>query len=209
MTKIKFKILFLLFSAFIFIFILLNSETNLFKKEISSKPNIQKIRILNIFNSGLFQNYANFLINNRIISNKEILNFTKINSVEPSQIKIDVEYFSEQDLENYIKKIKKEINFINLTLKRELDRYLNNKNEFLLLDENTKLYINYYKEEKIINLVTLIINEKIEVNNYASKNKFRYVFYIFFSLILAFLLSFFLKIFIKNKKNLTNFFYKL
>lgn len=208
MSKIKFKILFLLFSAICFFFILLNSETNLFKKEISLKSNIQEIKILNNLNSSSFHDYANFLINNRIINNEEILNFAKINSVQPLQIIIDVEYFSEQDLDNYIKKIKKEIEFINLTLKTDFERYLNNNNEFLLLDEKTKLYVNYYKNEKDINPIILKINKnKIMEKNI--KNKFRFIFYIFFSFVLSFIIIFFLKIFINNKKNLLNFFDKL
>lgn len=206
MNKIKFKFLFLIISVIIFILILLKFETNLFKKEL----NIQKIIIENSFHDGdILNNYANFLINNRITKNEEILYFAKIHPTQSlKQYIIDIEYISDQDLENHIKKIKNETDYINSVIRKSLDRYLSSKDEFSLLDEKTKLLVNYYKDQKDINFINLKIDKK-SINIFHSNDKIRFFFLIFFSLVIAFFVTFFIKIVIKNQKNLLTLFDKL
>jgi hypothetical protein len=211
MNKIKFKFLFLIFLPIIFFFVSLYFETNLFKKKIVPKSNVQKVDVINKISDSIFHNYANFLINNRIINNDEIINFSNIVRTSSLITTINVQYISDLDLENYIKKIIKEVDYINLTIKKELTRYIENKTEFSLLDETTKLFVNYYKDKKDIHPITLTIkNEEIKnLDDISNISKIRFIFYFILSFVLTFILTFFLKMYFNNKKDFFNFFDKL
>jgi hypothetical protein len=213
MINIKFKNLFLFTFLIIFFFIIFYFEFKQNKQNVVSK--LEKVKIVSGYNDNVFNSYANILISERITYNKDILNFSKveISEARSSEIKpiiIIFDYLTDDDKNSKFNKIKNEIIFINKKLKEEIFRYLDNKTEYLLLPEQTKILINHYKNKKDYEFINLIvINEQIEVAIKKEENIIRFIHYLIISFFLSFIFSFFFNYFLKNKKDLLNFFDKL
>jgi hypothetical protein len=126
------------------------------------------------------------------------------------QIIITFDYSTDDDRNNKLNKIKNEINLINITLKKEMFRYLDNKAEYILLPEQTKIILNYYKNEKDYEFISLIEKkESKELVKMKKENNTRFIHYLIISILLSFIFSFFFKLYLKNKKNFLTFFDKL
>jgi hypothetical protein len=222
MINIKFKNLFLFIFFIIFFFVIFyfefyqNKQNNVSKLEKVKILSVYKVKILSVYNDNVFNSYANILISENIIYNKEILNFSKVEILEPrpgeiKQIIIIFDYSTDGDKNSKLNKIKNEIIFINNKLKEEIFRYLDNKTEYLLLPEQSKIFINHYNNKKNYEFINLIVinEQKIELAIKKEEKIIRFIHYLIISFFLSFIFSFFFNYFLKNKKDLLNFFDKL
>ena len=215
MINIKFKKLFLFTFLIIFFFIIFYFEFKQTKQDAFSELYVEKVKILSGFNDNIFNSYVNILIREGLANNEEILNFSKVQVIEPRfgevmQIVVIFNYLTDDDRNNKLKKIKNEVNFINIKLKEEIFRYLDNKTEYLLLPEQTKIIINHYKKKKNYEFINLIeIKEPSELVIKKEVNNIRFIHYLIISFFLSFIFSFFFIHFLRNKKDLINFFDKL
>ena len=215
MVNIKFKNLFLIIFIITFFLIIFNFEYRQTKQVAGSSSYVEKIKFLQGFNDDIFNSYANFLLNKRILYNENILNLYKVEINKPTisqfgQIIITFDYSTDDDRNNKLNKIKNEINLINITLKKEMVRYLDNKAEYILLPEQTKIILNYYKNEKDYEFIYLIEKkESKELVKMKKENNTRFIHYLIISILLSFIFSFFFKLYLKNKKNFLTFFDKL
>jgi len=215
MVDIKFKNLFLIIFLITFFLIIFNFEYRQTKQVAGSASYVEKIKLLQGFNDDVFNSYANFLLNKGIIYNENILNLYKVEINQSTisqfgQIIITFDYSTDDDRNNKLNKIKNEINLINITLKKEMFRYLDNKAEYILLPEKTKIILNYYKNEKDYEFIYLIEKkESKELVKMKKENNIRFIHYLIMSILLSFIFSFFFKLYLKNKKNFFTFFDKL
>ena len=108
MINIKFKKLFLFTFLIIFFFIIFYFEFKQTKQDAFSELYVEKVKILSGFNDNIFNSYVNILIREGIANNEEILNFSKVQVIEPRfgevmQIVVIFNYLTDDDRNNKLK----------------------------------------------------------------------------------------------------------